>query len=160
MGRAVRAADDRGAGSVLVLGVVAVALVLVAATALVGGAYAARARAAAAADLAALAGAQHLADGGAGPCDHAAVAAGRNGGSIVSCVRGARGDVTVRVRVDAPVGAALGVARAGPRAAGRGPGRAAARRRVVRARRSGRRVHPPCRHADADVGGPKPRERA
>ncbi|MBO9570529.1 MAG: histidine kinase, partial [Cellulomonas iranensis] len=79
------AAHDRGSGAVLVLGVVAVALVLVAATGLVGGAHAARARAAAAADLAALAGAQHVADGGADPCGHAAQAAGRNGASVTSC---------------------------------------------------------------------------
>lgn len=108
---------DEGSGTVLVLAVVVVALTLVLAAGLVGSAHAARAQAAAAADLAALAAAQHTADGGTDPCARAAAAARRNDATVTSCTPGRGGDVTVRVRVASVVGDAHDVARAGPRSA-------------------------------------------
>ncbi|MBO3094319.1 Rv3654c family TadE-like protein [Cellulomonas dongxiuzhuiae] len=106
---------DAGSGAVLVLAVVAVALSLVLAAGLVGSAHVMAATAATAADLAALAAAQHVADGGADPCAQAAVAARRNGAPMTSCTPGPAGDVTVRVRVTSAIGNARDVARAGPR---------------------------------------------
>ncbi|MBD7919720.1 flp pilus-assembly TadE/G-like family protein [Cellulomonas sp. Sa3CUA2] len=104
---------DAGSGAVLVLAVVTVALSLVLAAGLVGSAHVTAATAAAAADLAALAAAQHAADGGTDPCAQATVAARRNGALLTSCTPGPTGDVTVRVRVTSGIGDARDIARAG-----------------------------------------------
>ena len=106
---------DAGSGAVLVLAVVAVALSLVLVAGLVGSAHVAEATAVTAADLAALAAAQHVADGGTDPCEQASGAARRNGALLTSCTPGPAGDVTVRVRATTGIGDARAVARAGPR---------------------------------------------
>ena len=115
--------SDRGAGTVLVVALVAVAGVLAATLALVGQGLLAGARARSAADLAALAGATVIAvpagltvtDPRAGDlaCTAAADAAGRNGAAVTGCeVSGAV--VTVTVGVRGPGGEILATARAGP----------------------------------------------
>jgi len=114
---------DRGSGTVLLVGVVAVAVALLAAMALLVGAERARAGAQAAADLAALAAAARLVDGAAagGPCAVAAAVATRNGARLVACRPGDGGVVTVTAaRPAAGVGTARATARAGP-AAVQGP---------------------------------------
>lgn len=115
---------DRGAGTVLVLGVVAVALLLGLGLAALGAAQAARGAAQAAADLGALAGATALRDG-FDACATAQEAVQRNGSRLVSCEPGA--GATVRVvaarAADGPtpgpwaglLGEARAAARAGPR---------------------------------------------
>lgn len=108
---------ERGAGTVLALGlgmlvVVATVLVLLLAQ---SGAMAFRA--AAAADLAALA----AADAARGitpgePCAVAADVARRNGARVLSCSEGTGSTVQVRTELEVrtPVGGATGLARAGP----------------------------------------------
>lgn len=115
---------ERGAGTVLVLGVVAVALLLGLGLAALGAAQAARGAAQAAADLGALAGATALRDG-FDACATAQEAVQRNGSRLVSCEPG--GGATVRVvaarAADGPtpgpwaglLGEARAAARAGPR---------------------------------------------
>lgn len=94
-----RHADD-GSGTVLSLAAVSIVCVAAAATWGVLDGVVAHQRALAAADLAALAGAQHLA-GGDSPCDVAARVAQANGTSIADCaVDGA--DVIVTVVTPAP----------------------------------------------------------
>lgn len=111
-----RAAGDRGAGSVLVLGLVAAAGALLLAVGLVAGAYDARGRARTAADLAALAAAAAAASPGASvdPCARAAEVAARNGAALGSCAVTGPGVVDVAVRVASAVGDARTAARAGP----------------------------------------------
>ncbi|MEJ5867503.1 Rv3654c family TadE-like protein [Pseudokineococcus sp. 5B2Z-1] len=119
-GRARR--GDRGAGSVLVLGLLLVGVVLCTAAAALGQAVVARHRAAAAADLAALAGADvslGRAVPAGGPCDAAARVAARGGARLVGCTTGGL-EVVVVVAVDVPgalggLGPARASARAGPR---------------------------------------------
>lgn len=108
---------ERGAGTVLALGlgmmVVAAAVLIV----LLAQSAAMALRAAAAADLAALA----AADAARGitpgePCAVAADVARRNGARILSCLEGPGSTVQVRTELDArtPWGGATGLARAGP----------------------------------------------
>lgn len=130
-GRA-QGAPDEGSGTVLVVGLVAVALVLAAAAGTLGGAYVTRGRAQAAADLAALAAAGLLAPPAgvdvapeairaADPCAVALDAAERNGARLTSCVAAADGVVAVTVTTDRTPGpfgmAATARARAGPSSA-------------------------------------------
>ena len=120
-----RRADDAGAGTVLVVGLVAVGVVLALAVSLLGQVVAARHRAAAAADLAALAAAQAahaapVATTSANPCDDARRIARDNDAVLTSCGLDGRGVATVSVRADVKSGAdvfhATAQARAGPAA--------------------------------------------
>lgn len=108
---------ERGAGTVLALGlgmlVIAAAVLIV----LLAQSAAMAFRSAAAADLAALA----AADAARGirpgePCAVAADVARRNGARVLSCLEGPGSTVQVRTELDthAPMGAATGLARAGP----------------------------------------------
>lgn len=122
MGRTVsprRRDPERGAGTVLVLGVVAVILVLAAGIAALGAAQNARGAAQAAADLGALAGATALRDG-FDPCGTAGDAVVRNGARLASCeVLGGGVVRVVATRVAAgpgELGGVLGEARASARA--------------------------------------------
>lgn len=130
--RPVDAAGERGSATLLVVGVVALAVVLGLACAVVARAYGVRSVAQTAADLAALAAAQSVAvpagvviapgvslAGTAGaaptsPCDLAAESARRNGGVLSGCLLLPRGVVEVRVAVHAAVGTSVATARAGP----------------------------------------------
>lgn len=114
---------DRGAGTVLVIALVAVAGILAATLALLGQGLLAGARARTAADLAALAGATVIAvptgltvtDPRAADlaCTAAADTAARNGATVIRC--GASGGVVaVTVGVAGPLGEATATARAGP----------------------------------------------
>lgn len=133
MGRAVRrrergarskgsADSESGAGTVLVLGIVAAVLLLAVGIAALGAAQNARGAAQAAADLGALAGATALRDG-FDPCGTAGAAVARNGAELASCeVRGA-GVVRIAATRAAVgpaglLGSARATARAGPREAG------------------------------------------
>lgn len=116
---------ERGAGTVLVLTLVAVAMVCLAATGAVGAAAVAGARAASAADLAALAGADVLLGRAVGrPCSAAEVVATANGARLTACaVTGTRVGgvevataVAVEVVLDAPGAVPGAVARARARA--------------------------------------------
>nr|BFF19334.1 hypothetical protein GCM10025730_28550 [Promicromonospora thailandica] len=113
--------DERGAGTVLVLGVVAAVLLLAVGIAALGAAQNARGAAQAAADLGALAGGTALRDG-FDACAAASEAVTRNGAGMVSCEE--LGGGVVRVVASRPVGGPLrhlvpgtahGSARAGPR---------------------------------------------
>lgn len=122
----VSADRERGSGTVVVVGLVAVVVVLAATVGLVASAHLGRVRAQTAADLAALAGAGDLVlplgvalAGDAGrdtgtACVTARETAVRNGAELTGCGVGAAGDVQVTVRVSAAGGAATAVARAGP----------------------------------------------
>lgn len=111
--------SERGSGTVLALGVIAVLLSLALATAGIVQAYAAQARVQAAADLSALAGASawnSVAYPG-DPCARAATVAEANGASVESCwVDGedVRVIAVVLTRVLGVERAAHGRARAGP----------------------------------------------
>ncbi|QAY69832.1 Rv3654c family TadE-like protein [Xylanimonas protaetiae] len=111
---------ERGAGTVLLLGVAAVVLLAGLALAALGAAQQARGTAQAAADLGALAAATALRDGFE-PCPTARDAVERNGGTLAGCVVEGAGvvDVTVaRPTAGLPGWAtrdATATARAGPR---------------------------------------------
>ncbi|WP_460468892.1 Rv3654c family TadE-like protein [Calidifontibacter terrae] len=130
---------QRGSATVLMTGVVAVALILFAALITIAAAQLASARARAAADFAALAaaGADLRPDGGA-PCAAAADLAGRNGARLVRCTAlgGSRFEVVVAVRPRLVSGVGLGDAvarsRAGPGAVVGGPAPAQTTLSVVR----------------------------
>lgn len=111
-------ARDRGAGTVLVVAVVAVALVLLSGAALLVGAERGRATAQSAADLAALAAAARLAHPGGGAGSACAVArevATRNGVRLTGCRTRPDGVVDVTTtRSAGVVGTASASARAGP----------------------------------------------
>ncbi len=110
---------DSGSGTVLVLGVVAVALVLATTLAGLGQVVVGRARAQTAADLAALAAAtrwQATADVGSA-CDLAEQAATRNGADLAACGHEGAGVVQIAVTVSTPFGPARSFARAGPSSA-------------------------------------------
>ncbi|GAB2463568.1 hypothetical protein GCM10027063_01070 [Promicromonospora xylanilytica] len=114
--------SERGAGTVLVLGIVGVVLLLAAGIAALGAAQNARGAAQAAADLGALAGATALRDGFE-PCATAGAAVGRNGAELASCeVLGGGVVRVVAERAAGGPGGALGrasaSARAGPRIEG------------------------------------------
>lgn len=126
------AADpDRGAGSVLVVGLVAVAVALAALLGVLARAQGAHLVARSAADLAALAAASVLvappgvvvADPAASPAASCALAgevAARNGGTLARCTALGDGVVQVTVTHGSALGTASAVARAGP-AWARGP---------------------------------------
>ena len=109
-----RARDERGAASVLAVGVVGVLLALGSTLAVLGAVVVAHRAAQSAADLAALAGAAARTD----RCDAATRVAQRNRASVTSCVAEGR-DVRVTVTVPGPRWHGLGAdlaatARAGP----------------------------------------------
>ena len=107
---------DRGAGSVLVIAVTAVAIVLAGAVGLLGQVEGARARAQAGADLAALAGATRMLSSHdvESACELAGQVAERNRTTIASCAHLGRGVLQVTVRSQAPIGDATATAKAGP----------------------------------------------
>lgn len=100
---------DKGSGSVLVLGTVAVLLTLLTAFLVLGAAAVTGGRARTAADLAALGGAGLLLEGAPHPaaCAEAARVAGSNGGRLLTCQTGVGEDggprLTVLVAVQPPV---------------------------------------------------------
>jgi secretion/DNA translocation related TadE-like protein len=111
---------DRGSASVMVLALAGVLLLLGAALGVVAAMVAAHRTAQAAADLAALAGARTLADGG-DPCAAAGAIATANGAAVTGCAVEGR-DVRVQVLVTGPrwlgqEGDLAAEARAGPVAA-------------------------------------------
>lgn len=107
--------SDQGSASIWLLGVGLAVTVFAGAVAMAGGAAVARHRAQAAADLGALAGAVHAADGVEAACAVAAEIVRANGARPAGCAVAGL-DVTITVEVDAPGGwgTAKGVARAGP----------------------------------------------
>ncbi|WP_043655701.1 Rv3654c family TadE-like protein [Cellulosimicrobium cellulans] len=114
---------EHGAGTVLVLGVVAAVLVLALALAGLAQAQAARGTAQTGADLAALAAATAVRDGWE-PCGRAREAAARNRAVVVACTEQGAGVVRVDVESRAGVtflgvtlGRATAAARAGPASA-------------------------------------------
>ncbi|MBD8057517.1 histidine kinase [Cellulomonas sp. JH27-2] len=114
-GRGLACLGDRGSGTVLLLGVVAVLVVVAGALGLLAVAQGARGRAQAAADLGALAGASAWRFGTGDPCDVAGQAVRRNGARLGGCETQADGIVAVVAVVGAPSGDATARARAGPR---------------------------------------------
>ena len=108
---------ERGAGTVLALGLGLLVVLAAVLVALLAQSAAMASRAAAAADLAALAAADAARGIAAGePCAVAVDVAHRNGARVVSCAEGAGSTVQVRTElaVRGPLGAATGLARAGP----------------------------------------------
>jgi secretion/DNA translocation related TadE-like protein len=108
---------ERGAGTVLALGLGLLVILAAVLIAMLAQSAAMATRAAAAADLAALA----AADAARGiipgdPCAVAADVARRNNARVLSCSEGAGSTVQVRTEllVRTPVGGATGLARAGP----------------------------------------------
>ncbi|MEJ5946721.1 Rv3654c family TadE-like protein [Pseudokineococcus basanitobsidens] len=119
-GRSARSSsDERGAGTVVVVGLVLVGLLLATATAVLGQAVVARHRATAAADLAALAAADVLLGRATGDaCGAAGRTAAAGGARLVGCALGGQ-EVVVHVVVPVDgvltaVGPATAAARAGP----------------------------------------------
>ena len=114
---------ERGAGTVLVVGIVALVVVVALALTAIGAAQRTRGSAQATADLAALAAATALQRGG-DPCATARDAVARNQGALAACTPGDGGTVQVTVTVPVPLalflpgGQAEAAARAGPRSAG------------------------------------------
>ncbi len=109
--------QERGAGTVLALGLGMLVVLAAVLIMLLAQAGALAFRAAAAADLAALA----AADAARGitpgePCAVAADVARRNGARVLSCSEGTGSTVQVRTELEVrtPVGGATGLARAGP----------------------------------------------
>jgi secretion/DNA translocation related TadE-like protein len=114
--------SEVGAGTVLVLGIVAAILLLAVGIAALGAAQNARGAAQAAADLGALAGATALRDG-FDPCGTAGAAVTRNGAELASCEVRSGGVVRVAATHAAVgpagvLGSARATARAGPRESG------------------------------------------
>ena len=108
---------ERGAGTVLALGLGLLVVLAAVLIALLAQSAAMASRAAAAADLAALAAADAARGIAPGePCAVAADVAHRNGARVLSCEVGAGSTVQVRTElaVRTPLGAATGLARAGP----------------------------------------------
>ncbi|HSN35153.1 MAG TPA: Rv3654c family TadE-like protein [Arthrobacter sp.] len=108
---------ERGAGTVLALGLGLLVVLAAVLVALLAQSAAMASRAAAAADLAALAAAdvaRGLAPGE--PCAVAADVARRNRARVISCAEGAGSTVQIRTELEVrtPLGAATGLARAGP----------------------------------------------
>ncbi|WP_246012573.1 Rv3654c family TadE-like protein [Myceligenerans xiligouense] len=119
---------ERGAGTVLALGIIGAVLVLTGGLAALGAAQNGRGAAQSAADLGALAGAAAL-RGGHDACATATAAVARNGSEATSCTVPAVGVVRVEVRRAvaltgrwSSLGAARADARAGPRSARVGAG--------------------------------------
>ncbi|WP_433465247.1 Rv3654c family TadE-like protein [Spirillospora sp. CA-128828] len=110
---------DRGSGTVWVVAFSAVIWVVGVAAIMVGGVRGARHRGDAAADMAALAGAARVADGGGAACERAKKIAVESGARLSRCrVRGDEVEVSVTVELKVPMGmGAMRVvsrARAGP----------------------------------------------
>ncbi|MDZ4351201.1 MAG: Rv3654c family TadE-like protein [Arthrobacter sp.] len=108
---------ERGAGTVLALGLGLLVVLAAVLIALLAQSAAMASRAAAAADLAALAAADAARGIAPGePCAVAVDVAHRNGARVISCAEGAGHTVQVRTElaVRTPMGAATGLARAGP----------------------------------------------
>ncbi len=113
---------ERGAGTVLVLGIAAVVITLALALAALGAAQQTRGIAQSAADLGALAGAAALQQG-RDPCETAREAVARNHAELASCAPEGDGVVGLSVtkRLAGPLGGdAEAEARAGPRPASSG----------------------------------------
>lgn len=108
---------ERGAGTVLALGLGLLVVLAAVVIALLSQSAALASRAAAAADLAAL-GAADAARGitPGEPCSVAAEVAHRNGARVLSCAEGPGSTVQVRTELEVrtPLGGATGLARAGP----------------------------------------------
>jgi secretion/DNA translocation related TadE-like protein len=106
---------DRGSASILALGVALVVLLFAGGVAMAGGVTVARHRAETAADLGALAGAVHAADGEPAACVEAERVVHANGATLLGCRLDAL-DVTVTAAVQVPGGwgTASASARAGP----------------------------------------------
>ncbi len=96
----VRQPGDRGAGTVLVLGLSALVLLAASVAVLVGQAATVRHRAGAAADLAALAAARAGADNVPSPCRAARAVAASNDAHLTSCSVDRHGDARIGVTVD------------------------------------------------------------
>ncbi|GAA1848112.1 Rv3654c family TadE-like protein [Myceligenerans crystallogenes] len=116
--------QERGAGAVMVLGIIGAVLLLTLGLAALAAAQHARGAAQAAADLGALAGAAALRDG-YDECARASAVVGRNGAETTSCTVPAAGVVRVEARTAVGLpgafsspGAAHAAARAGLRATG------------------------------------------
>ena len=108
---------ERGAGTVLALGLGLLVVLAAVLLAMLAQSAAMASRAAAAADLAALAAADAARGIAPGePCAVAVDVAHRNGARVLSCAEGAGYTVQVRTElaVRTPMGAATGLARAGP----------------------------------------------
>jgi secretion/DNA translocation related TadE-like protein len=108
---------ERGAGTVLALGLGMLVIAAAVLTLLLAQSAAMAFRAAAAADLAALAAADAVRGITPGePCAVAAAVARRNGARILSCLEGPGSTVQVRTELETrtPLGGATGLARAGP----------------------------------------------
>jgi secretion/DNA translocation related TadE-like protein len=113
----VRRRDERGAATVLTISCIGLLLLLGAALSVVTAMVAAHRQAQAAADLAALAAASAIADGG-DPCGEGAAVASANGATLTSCTIDGS-DAVVEVLVTGPrwlgqSGDLTGRARAGP----------------------------------------------
>lgn len=96
----VRAAErrrERGSGTVLAVAAIGVLLVLTTAGLQLGAAATAAHRARSAADLAALAGASAIQQGGVDACAQASAVAGRNEAQVLECSLGVGESVSVRV---------------------------------------------------------------
>ncbi|WP_165494909.1 Rv3654c family TadE-like protein [Actinomadura roseirufa] len=112
MGRCER---ERGAGTIWVVGFLAIIWLVGGAAVAVGGVRGVRHRVDAAADLAALAGAEHVPDGGGVACARVRSVAASSGVRVSRCVvRGEVVDVSVWRPVDVPLG--IGVVRVESRA--------------------------------------------
>lgn len=110
---------ERGAGSVLIIGIVLAVTIALMVAAVLSSGVSARRRAAVAADLAAVAAAGRLAEGSEAACATAEKIAAANGGAVRHCVvHGLDVEVQVRVGVTGPGAAWLPDqdrrARAGP----------------------------------------------
>ncbi|MFG1858544.1 Rv3654c family TadE-like protein [Actinomadura geliboluensis] len=110
---------DRGAGTVWVVAFAAVVWVAGVAAIAVGGVRGARQRGDAAADMAALAAAARVADGGRSACGRAREIAAGSGARLTECrIRGDDVEVMVTVRLKVPMGIGdlrvISRARAGP----------------------------------------------
>lgn len=107
---------ERGSGTVLVLGLVAVVLVLVVTVSLLARTQSTRGAVQAAADLGALAGARRVASAGpAAGCAVAQAVVAENGAVLTSCEHVGDGVVRVTASRDSALGPARASARAGPR---------------------------------------------
>ncbi|WP_353952616.1 Rv3654c family TadE-like protein [Knoellia sp. S7-12] len=95
--RATERQRERGSGTVLVVAAIGVLLVLVTAGLHLGAAATAAHRARSAADLAALAGASAIQQGGVDACARASAVAGRNQAQVLECSLGVGESVSVRV---------------------------------------------------------------
>ncbi|GAA1521007.1 hypothetical protein GCM10009761_24260 [Agromyces terreus] len=120
-GRTRRSSDERGAASVVAVGLLAAVVLLTTLTLGIVSSYVDARRAAAVADAAALAAADTLSGAVVGvPCEAAERVAARNGARLVVCsVDGPVSEVSVAVRGRVPGVEPVASARAGPPGTGR-----------------------------------------